>query len=87
MKPLDAEKEPTHTIYFEWTASRPDPTSYKQLAPEFHPMNVQIAIEVPVKYFVAYDENSHQAILSPEGMAYASRAINMAIASIMNKEL
>lgn len=89
--PLNAtapvEPETTHTVYFEWTVARPDPTSYKQLAPEFHPLNQAIAVEVPTRYFLSYDQESHSAVLTPEGMAYASRQINLAISKIMsNKE-
>lgn len=85
LEPIDRKQ--TSTIYFEWTAARPDPTSYKQLAPEFHPLNVQIAVEVPNKYVLSYNEDSHQAILTAEGMAYASRQINMAISKIQSGEM
>lgn len=85
VEPIDRKQ--TCTIYFEWTAARPDPTSYKQLAPEFHPMSVQIAVEVPNKYVISYNEDSHQAILTAEGMAYASRQINMAISKIQSGEM
>lgn len=85
IEPID--QPTTYTIYFEWTISRPDPTSYKQLAPEFHPMGLQVAIDVPVKYFLSYDQDSHSGVLTAEGMAYASRQINMAISKIMSKEI
>jgi len=76
----------TYPIYFEWVAARPDPTSYKQLAPEFHPMGLQIAVDVPIRFFVTYDVDSHQGILTPEGMAYATRQINLAITKVMSRE-
>lgn len=80
------EPEPTHPIYFEWTQCNTDPTSYKQLSPTLHPLNLQIRVDVPVKMFVSYDEDTGAGILTAEGMAYASRAIALAISRVYSKE-
>jgi hypothetical protein len=80
------EPEPTYTIYMEWTGCNTDPTSYKVLSPNLHPLDLRVAIEVPVKYFKDYDVDSHSGTLTPDGMAFASRQIALAITRIYAQE-
>lgn len=80
------EPEQVYTIYMEWTACNTDPTSYKQLSPQLHPINIQVAIDVPVKYFRDYNPEAHAGTLIPEGLAYASRQIALAISKIYAQE-
>lgn len=83
-----ATKEPiaTHPILLEWVTCNADPTSYKQLSPSLHPLNIQIQVEVPVTMFVSYDADLKGGVLTPEGMAYASREITKAITKIYSTE-
>lgn len=80
------ESEPTYPIFMEWTQCNTDPTSYKQLSPTLHPLNMQVKVDVPQRMFVSYDENAQAGVLTPEGMAYASRQIAIAISHVYAKE-
>lgn len=80
------EPEPTYPIYMEWIQCNTDPTSYKQLSPTLHPLNIQVRVDVPQRMFVKYDEDANSRVLTPEGMAYASHQIAIAISHVYAKE-
>jgi hypothetical protein len=74
------EKDKMVKVYFTWSQSTIDPVQYKPLAPTFLPESIKIMVEIPneERYVVSFGEGA--TILTPDGMAYASKVFANAIA-------
>jgi len=63
---------------FVWEQSIIDPTQYKPLMPTLKPIGIIVRVQIPEK-FVELEESEDITIISPEGLAYASKQIAIAI--------
>lgn len=80
------------TLLFVWEAVKPDPRPYKPGMPELTPINIMVAVEVPLKIEYIYNVSDvilnqidsdassiPSPILTPKGMKYVVRILEDAM--------
>ena len=77
----------TIKVQFNWTTSTIDPAQFKPWMPTLTPIGLIIEVEIPNKpKYVIQAIDVGITILTPEGMAYASKQISTAIAKLHSEE-
>jgi hypothetical protein len=77
-------KEDTTKIRMKWNTCATDPVQYKPFGNVYSPQEVMIEIDLPTK-FIREVCSDGTIVLSPAGMAYASREIALAIKQIYSE--
>lgn len=85
---MAAEQEETTTLYFSWEGVNPDPVQYKPYSPQFMPVNLYVALDVPDKFILAWDHHPDESddftvtVITPEGMAWCAEKLSQGLSKV-----